>query len=190
VKTVVLFGDSNTWGYVPGGNGERWPREVRWPVQLGGLLGDGWEVIAEGLSGRTATIERPASEGRNGLPYLLPCLHSHAPVDVLVIFLGTNDIGYMSVEEVAGSIGRLVKVARHSEAGPDGASPRILVVAPPPFDGHAFSAAFEDVCGVLGCELIDLAGVTSYAVADLDTCHLDADGHGAVARAVAERLLA
>ena len=74
MKTLVCFGDSNTWGYVPGSGGERFPREVRWPVQLQRLLGDEWEVIAEGLDGRTATIERPDSEGRNGLPYLLPCL--------------------------------------------------------------------------------------------------------------------
>ena len=66
MKTVVLYGDSNTWGYVPGSDGERFPREVRWPVQLQRLLGDEWEVIAEGLNGRTATVDRPDSEGRNG----------------------------------------------------------------------------------------------------------------------------
>ena len=49
-------------------------------------------MIAEGLNGRTATIDSPIAEGRNGLPYLLPCLHSHLPVDSLVIYLGTNDV--------------------------------------------------------------------------------------------------
>lgn len=190
MKTVVLFGDSNTWGFVPGSIGQRFPRDVRWPGLLASSLAGEAEVIAEGLSGRTATVERPASEGRNGLPYLLPCLHSHAPVDALVIFLGTNDIGYMRVEEVAGSVGRLVKVARHSEAGPGGASPAILIVAPPPFDGHSFTEAFTDVCDFLGCELLDLADVTRYATVDLDTCHLDAAGHAAVAGAVEERVRA
>ena len=63
MKTLVCFGDSNTWGYVPGSDGERFPREQRWPVDLQRLLGDDWDVIAEGLGGRTATIDRPDSEG-------------------------------------------------------------------------------------------------------------------------------
>ena len=50
MRTLVCFGDSNTWGYVPGSNGRRFPREVRWPVRLQHALGERWEVIAEGLS--------------------------------------------------------------------------------------------------------------------------------------------
>ena len=46
MKTVLCFGDSNTWGYVPGSDGERWPREVRWPVRLQSALGDEWFVVA------------------------------------------------------------------------------------------------------------------------------------------------
>ena len=64
MKTIVLFGDSNTWGYVPGSMGERFPRDVRWPARLASALGDTAEVIAEGLGGRMATIEHPASEAR------------------------------------------------------------------------------------------------------------------------------
>ena len=62
-RTIVCFGDSNTWGYVPGSDGARHPREARWPSRLQRLLGDEWEVIAEGLNGRTATID-PAVSGR------------------------------------------------------------------------------------------------------------------------------
>ena len=108
LKTLVCFGDSNTWGYVPGSDGERFPREQRWPVILQRLLGDDWDVISEGLGGRTATIDRPDSEGRNGLPYLLPCLLSHAPVDVVVVFLGTNDVNYLADDRIARCIARLV----------------------------------------------------------------------------------
>ena len=61
-------------------------------------------MISEGLSGRNATIESPVAEGRNGLPYLVPCLRSHAPVDVLVIFLGTNDAYWLEPLLVALSI--------------------------------------------------------------------------------------
>ncbi len=190
-RTVLCFGDSNTWGYVPGSNGRRFPREVRWPARLQRALGDGWEVISEGLSGRTATMDSPVAEGRNGLPYLVPCLQSHAPVDLLVVFLGTNDAGdrfALPDCDVAGSVGRLVKVARTAEAGPAGGAPEVLVVCPPPFDGHRLGAAFAEVCAELGCELLDLDGVASYLVVGDDVEHLDEAGHAAVAGAVEERL--
>ena len=178
MKTVVCFGDSNTWGYIPGSGGERFPREVRWPSRLQELLGPGWDVIAEGLNGRTATFERADSEGRNGLPYLLPCVESHAPVDAVVIFLGTNDVNFMDDDRVARCVGRLVEIVRRCGAEP-------FVVVPPPFDGHALAASFADE---LDCPLIDLDGVAPYPVVNDDVEHLDAEGHAAVARAVAERL--
>jgi lysophospholipase L1-like esterase len=186
-STVVLFGDSNTWGYVPGTNGERFPRAVRWPCRLADALGAEWDVIAEGLNGRTATIDSPWSEGRNGLPYLLPCLQSHAPVDVLVIYLGTNDVNPsygLSEQHVARCVGRLVRVARAADAG----DPHILVVCPPPFDGHALGPAYAEMCEELGVELLDLDGIASYDVVGEDVEHLGAEGHAAVAKAVEERL--
>jgi lysophospholipase L1-like esterase len=191
VKTIVCFGDSNTWGHIPDAAGGRFPREVRWPARLATALGDEAEVIAEGLSGRTATIESPVAEGRNGLPYLVPCLRSHAPVDLLIVYLGTNDAYWLEPIMVARSIGRLVKVARAAEAGPAGGAPEVLVVCPPPFGGHELAPAFNEVCDELGCDLLDLDGVATYS--DFDDTHLDETGHVAVAAAVEEhvrRLLA
>ena len=136
-------------------------------------------MISEGLSGRTASIERPDSEGRNGLPYLLPCLLSHAPVDVVVVFLGTNDVNFIADDRVARCVARLVEIVRRCEAQP-------LVVVPPPFDGHALGPSFA---AELDCPVIDLDGVTSYPVVNGDVEHLDAAGHAAVAQAVAAQLL-
>jgi lysophospholipase L1-like esterase len=174
VKTLVCFGDSNTWGYVPGSVGERFSREQRWPVILQELLGKDWEVVAEGLNGRTATIDRPDSEGRNGLPYLLPCLHSHTP-DVVVLFLGTNDVNYIDDERVARCVARLVEIVRRCDAEP-------LVVCPPPFDGHDLAASFREE---LDCEVIV---APRYPVVNGDPEHLDAQGHAALANAVAARI--
>lgn len=191
MRTVLCFGDSNTWGYIPGSNGDRFPREVRWPVRLQLALGEEWDVIAEGLNGRTATMDSPVDEGRNGLPYLVPCLHSHKPIDLFVVFLGTNDVGdrfALPERDVARSVGRLVKVARSAEAGPDGKAPEILVVCPPPFDGHRLGPHFAAMCGELGCELLDLDGVASYSVAGDDVEHLDGAAHAAVASAVEARI--
>jgi lysophospholipase L1-like esterase len=185
-RTVVCFGDSNTWGYVPGSTGERFPREARWPGRLAAALGEGWEVIAEGLNGRTASVDRPDSEGRSGLPYLLPCLHSHAPVDLLVVFLGTNDVDFVADDRVARCVARLVRVARSSEAGPGLAAPEVLVVCPPPFEGHRLGPSFVETCSELGCELLDLDGVATYT--EHDPQHLDEAGHAAVAAAVEVRV--
>lgn len=203
MRTVLCFGDSNTWGYVPGTDGERWPPEQRWPVRLQTALGAEWDVIAEGLNGRTATVDSPVAEGRNGLTYLLPCLHSHMPIDLVVIYLGTNDAGdrySLPAETVAGAVGRLVRVVRTSEAGPAYSAPQVLVVCPPPFgrldpEGSFANAGdksrqlgrwFAELCKQLDCELLDLDGVASYS--DLDGIHLDADGQAAVALAVEERV--
>ena len=186
MRTIVCYGDSNTWGYVPESIGERFAPELRWPRRLAAALGDGFEVIAEGLSGRTATVEQPDAEGRNGLPYLLPCLHTHAPVDLVVIYLGTNDVGLLDDDRVAWCIARLVRVVRTSEAGPGYTTPEVLVLCPPPFDGHRLGPSFAEMCTALECELLDLDGVASYG--EVNVLHLDEAGHAAVAVAVEERV--
>ena len=199
MKTILCYGDSNTWGFDPASDGGRFPRDVRWPTRLQAALGAGYEVIAEGLNGRTATLDSPVADGRNGLTYLLPCLHSHAPLELVVIYLGTNDLGDrygLPAPDVAGAVARLVRVVRFSESGPDGGSPQILVVCPPPFArldpegsfAHAGAKSeqvgryFAEMTALLGCELLDLDGVAAYS--DLDGIHLEADGHAAVAVAV------
>jgi lysophospholipase L1-like esterase len=202
MRTVLCFGDSNTWGADPAGP-DRFPRDIRWPGRLARALGEEWEVISEGLNGRTATLDSPVAEGRNGLTYLLPCLHSHAPLDLVVIYLGTNDAGdrySLPAEDVASAVGRLVRVVRTSEAGPGGSAPAVLVVCPPPFGrldpegsfAHAgeksrrLGRRFTEMCALLDCELLDLDGIAAYS--DLDGIHLDAEGHAAVARGVEERV--
>jgi len=186
VRTLVCFGDSNTWGYVPGSDGERFPREVRWPVRLQRALGDCWDVIAEGLNGRTAAVESPVEDGRNGLPYFLPCLRSHKPVDAVVIALGTNDVNFLNDELVARSVARLVKLALSSETGSDGAAPVVLVVCPPPIGDRRLGPAFADWLAPLDCALLDLEGIAAYTTHDVE--HFDAEGHAAVAVAVEERV--
>jgi len=143
--------------------------------------------VAEGLGGRMATIESPAAEGRSGLQYLLPCLQSHAPVDLLIIYLGTNDAQWLEPIIVAQSVGRLVKVAHAAEAGPSGGTMAVLVVCPPPFGGYELGPAFREVCDVLDCELLDLDGVVTYSA--IDDIHLDSEGHLALAEVVEERAL-
>ena len=112
-RTVVCFGDSNTHGADPTGAG-RMAREFRWPRVMARELDDGYEVIEEGLNGRTACWETPLEPGRNGLTYLVPCLLSHAPVDLVIIMLGTNDLKRIygnTASEIACGAARLIDEA-------------------------------------------------------------------------------
>ena len=133
LPVVLCYGDSNTWGYDPA-SGERFPRDVRWPGVLAGLLDGEARIIEEGLNGRTTVREDPYEPGRNGLAYLAPCLESHRPFDVVVIMLGTNDLKAtfgLAASDIAAGAAVLVQAAQHSGAGPSGAAPQVLLVSPP-----------------------------------------------------------
>ena len=46
MKTVLCFGDSNTWGYDPATR-SRFPSHVRWTGVIAERLWDGYRVIAD-----------------------------------------------------------------------------------------------------------------------------------------------
>src|SRR5688572_27059842 len=89
-KTIVCYGDSNTWGRIPGG--ARYPRSVRWTGVLQNLLGEEYEVINEGLSARTLVAVDPQNPERTGITHLKSILLTHKPVDAIIVMLGINDI--------------------------------------------------------------------------------------------------
>jgi lysophospholipase L1-like esterase len=65
MKTVLCYGDSNTWGYDPLTQ-DRFPRDTRWPGILRHELGEGYLVIEEGLNGRTTVWDDPIEGYKNG----------------------------------------------------------------------------------------------------------------------------
>jgi lysophospholipase L1-like esterase len=138
MRSVMCFGDSNTHGTMPiaslGARG-RFGRADRWITHFAGAL-PGWEVIAEGQPGRTTVHDDPI-EGphRNGLTVLPALLETHAPLDAVVIMLGTNDLKArfaVTPSDIALSLEKLVAVVRQSGAGPDGGPPQVMLVVPPP----------------------------------------------------------
>ena len=86
MKTILCYGDSNTYGLRPDSN-QRYPREIRWTGLLQKSLGEDYYVIEEGLSGRTTLWDDPIEEHKNGKTYLFPCLESHSPIDLVVLML-------------------------------------------------------------------------------------------------------
>ena len=64
-RTVLCYGDSNTYGYVPE-TGTRYPVNVRYPGRLQMLLGNDYNVIEEGCNGRTTIHDDPVEGWKNG----------------------------------------------------------------------------------------------------------------------------
>lgn len=138
MRSLLLFGDSNTHGTMPmpdlGFEG-RFARDERWAGRLAKLI-PGWEVIAEGHPGRTTVHDDPVEGAhRNGLTVLPALLESHRPLDLVLVMLGTNDLKErfsVNAGDVAHSLERLVRVIKASGCGPGGTAPGVLLVAPPP----------------------------------------------------------
>jgi lysophospholipase L1-like esterase len=200
-RAVLCYGDSNTWGSDPADADRRFPWGVRWPSVLQRELGEGFHVVEEGLGSRTTVIDDPLLPNRSGLACLAPCLESHAPLDLVIIMLGTNDISYAWVapEAAADGAGVLAHLVRRSEVGPDGAPPHALLVCPPPV-GPVTEAAdlyagaeeksrelpreFARVAAAVGCAWMDAGAVV--ATSPLDGWHLDARAHALLGVAVAK----
>ena len=91
MQKILCYGDSNTWGLIPGTE-ERYPWGVRWTSLLQEELKTrDIRILEEGLCGRTTAFEDACRENRNGLKALPLVLEHHAPLDAAVLMLGTND---------------------------------------------------------------------------------------------------
>jgi lysophospholipase L1-like esterase len=135
MKTVLCYGDSNTWGCDPATQG-RHAYNQRWTTHLAHELGEGFLVIPEGLNGRTTVWPDPIEgEYKSGKSTLLAILESHHPLDLVVLMLGTNDLKHrwgLSAWDIARGVQTLVEMIQASTFGPDELSPQVLLVAPPP----------------------------------------------------------
>lgn len=134
MKTILCYGDSNTYG-LKSDLQTRYPREVRWTGILQKMLGEEYYVIEEGLGGRTTVWDDPIEDYKNGKKYLLPCLDSHKPLDLVILMLGTNDLKTrfsVSAFDIAAAMENLVKTILKSDAGLDFDAPQLLLVTPVP----------------------------------------------------------
>ncbi len=201
MKTILCYGDSNTWGYNPATK-ERYSKEERWTGILQKELGENYEIIEEGLNGRTTVWDDPIEGYKNGKKYLIPCLESHHPIDLVIIMLGTNDLKKrfsLSAFDIANGAQVLVNIVQKSEAGPGGAAPKVLLMAPPPvgkltefaeeFEGaeeksRRFSYHFKRVADECGCEFLDTSKII--VSSDIDGIHFEVSEHKKLGQAVAK----
>ena len=202
-KTVLCYGDSNTYGYVPE-TGMRYAGDVRYPGRLKILLGDDYEVIEEGCNGRTTIHDDPIDGWKNGLDYLRPCLNSHKPIDIVILMLGSNDLKisfHLPASQIAEDAGVLVDVIQTFTLEKQGFVPKIILVSPPeigegirtsPFYGafnekaiqesKKFPEYYKKVADEKGCIFFNAAEYIYPS--ETDSLHLTPEGH----RILAEKL--
>ena len=134
---ILCYGDSNTWGYISGSDHQRYGNNERWTKILADLLGNRFEVIEEGLNSRTLTSNdtRPGKEGKNGYEYLMPCLDTHDPIDLVILMLGTNELK-AKYQKSANNVGEMleeyfVKTILNRKSQLKDSCPKLLIVVPP-----------------------------------------------------------
>jgi lysophospholipase L1-like esterase len=202
-KNILCYGDSLTWGYSAEGP-SRHAYEDRWPSVLQAELAAGVHVIPEGLNGRTTAFdEYVAGADRNGARILPTVLMTHAPLDLVIIMLGANDMKpWIHGNPVAAKQGmeRLVHIIRSHDYPFAWPAPKILLVSPPAVsrtDNAEFKEMFAggdaasqrlarlyaELAGLTGCGFFDAGSVAK--TTPLDGVHLDAENTRAIGRALA-----
>ena len=203
MKTVLCYGDSNTYGADPSNPGRLAP-DVRWTGVLARELGPGYRVIEEGLNGRTTRWDDAIEPGRNGLTTLQPILESHNPIDLVTIMLGTNDLKArfgLNASDIAQSAAGLGEIARRLARNGRGEPARVLLMAPPPtaritqydlmFAGaHEKSRQFAEYYRrAAAWNELDFLDVGSVIVSsDADGIHFDPDQHERLGKALAAKV--
>lgn len=184
---ILCYGDSNTWGFSPR-TGSRFPTDIRWPGVLRRCLGEGYTVIEDGLNGRTLCSFGMDADPLNGSEHLITVVKAHKDVDLLIIYLGINDLFVdpeISVPSMNLELAETIDTVQKFRP-----SMKVLVLSPLPVNAgiehHAYyheqieksfhlSGEFESVAKKTGCDFMDPSQVIS-ASRD-DGVHIDAEEH-------------
>lgn len=206
MPTLLCFGDSNTHGSPPiverGEPHRRFGPDTRWPRVAAARL-PGWDLVEEGLPGRTAQFPDPVMgphmDGREGLKI---ALQSHGPIDVLTVMLGTNDLKTRfgaTPEVIAAGLAGLLDIAMGDEMQARHGGFKVLLICPPPvleqgpiaaefFGGRERSLRlpplYEALAQMRGAGFLDAGQVIE--VSPLDGIHYEAEAHRRLGEAVAE----
>lgn len=210
-KSILCFGDSLTWGWIPvveGAPTYRYPYEKRWTGQMASHLGDGFHIIEEGLSARTTSADDPNDPRLNGSEYLPTALASHLPLDLVIVMLGTNDTKPFfnrTPYDIAYGMSKLVGQIDTSAGGigTPYPAPKALVVAPPPLTpmqhpyfqgmfggGHEKSAElgqqYRDMADFMKCAFLN---ASDFVTTDgCDGIHFTEQNNADLGKAIAEKV--
>ena len=217
-RTILCFGDSNTWGFNPDGGG-RLPHDTRWPNQLEQRLNrsashQAWRTIEDGLNSRTWLLDDPIGAARYGAQYscsgrsgLMTSLHTHKPIDVVILALGCNDCKdylNLSAEQITDCARILIHDIRSGlNCGPrkqPEQPPRIVLMTPPRmiitpqslawgYEGadrksQALAGRYLQLARELDVLAFDVQTVASPS--SLDGIHFDSQSQAAIASGLAD----
>ena len=208
---ILVFGDSLTWGWTPMDPitpTVRHPEADRWTTAMIEALGDGHDVVVDGLSGRTTNIDDPNDDKLNGAEVLPAALAAHEPLDLVIILLGTNDTkAYLDRTpfEIGLGAGELINIVHESPGWDwtDYPTPEVLLISPPPlaeeidplaaeaFAGgleksRALPAVYEAIADAAGEHFFDAGSVVS--TDGVDGIHFTADTNATLGAAVADEV--
>ncbi len=203
MRRILCYGDSNTFGTGPMqslADDPIHPKHLRWGGVMSAELGGTWDVVVEGLPGRTTVHDDPVEgEYRNGMRTLEAIIHSHRPIDLLIICLGTNDTKQrfnLGPQDIALGVARLLQEARKT-----GVVAKMLAICPPPVKERGDLAEIfrgaEARCVGLAEQMERFAAENNSAFLDAGTIirvdgrdgvHWNADSHDAFGRAVAAKV--
>lgn len=162
-------------------------------------------MIVDGMRGRTTGYDEYLADcDRNGVRLLPSVLYTHAPVDLVIILLGANDMKPHICGTALGAkqgMRRLVQIAtQHTQGLANDHRAKVLIVSPPALvetDDEELSAMFSGglneskLLARYYTQLADEFGVAffdagSVAVASpLDGVHLDAENTKNIGEALA-----
>lgn len=204
-KTILTFGDSNTFGTPPMPEREFQPRLARrWPVVTAEALD--CHLVEAGLNGRTVCNQHPSDNEMHldGPLGLRIALLGSGPIDQLVIMLGTNDLQTRhgrSAEDIAAGMSKLLSIAHDAEIQSRHNGFDVLVVCPPAalevgtfapeFDGaasksKALPTLYAKLAECWGDAFFDAGSVIESD--PMDAVHFGADAHETLGRAIAKAL--
>lgn len=207
MKHVLAFGDSNTFGTKHIDDAERYDLQTRWTGLLATALGKDFRVIEEGLPGRTTAFDDPLRDYRSGRHYLVPCLNSHRPLDLVIVMLGTNDLQVRysaSPTDIATGLEILVDIIKKAGAGPGSGTPEILVISPAPIgtidpaEAPCWPGAKEKVIELpklyqrvsarYGCHFINSHEILTIEDLSGDGFHFAESGHAKLGKHIAQKV--
>ena len=205
-KRVMCFGDSNTWGAVPG-EAMRYDDDIRWTGVLQAELGDGYTVIEEGYNGRVSVFDDEVEGRLGGIKYFGPCCDTQSPLDVIIIMLGTNDLKVrfgLTPGAIAFGFYRYMDALKITPMA--GNMPKVLLTSPILVDpSYKDDAQFHDMLGENAVERSMQLADAYKAVADAngweffnaaeygkaspkDGVHMDAESHKRLGKAFAQKV--
>lgn len=206
MKNILCFGDSNTYGHNPA-NKERYDYDVRWTGVLQNILGKDYRIIEEGLGGRTTLFDDNIVPYRNSRNYIEPCIHSHRPLDLIVVCLGTNDLKSRfntGASDIARAMSEIVKIIKAHDYEPYTSIPKILIMSPirigvgidklpnPSFNADAVQKSeelaryYKKLADDTKCYFFDAGSVAKPS--EKDHLHIDPEGHSAIAEALSKEI--